>query len=122
VSRHTVEVVGGRAHYDGRSLSEWAEVVADRIHRRCRAEQVVLYGSVARGEDGADSDIDLLIVLPVVRRRHDAAVAVLRELRDLPVPVDVMVIDPDGLENESRVPGVIRAALREGRTLVPDAA
>jgi predicted nucleotidyltransferase len=117
-----VDVVGGKVLYDGRTLAEWAPVVADRIYRRCNAQRIVLFGSVARGEDGADSDIDLLVVLPTVRRRHDAAVAVLRELRDLPVPVDVAVVDPAGLQRESRVPGLVRAALREGRELAADAA
>jgi hypothetical protein len=38
-------------------------------------------------------DIDLLVPLPVVTRRHHDAVRVLRELRDLPVPVDVLTVD-----------------------------
>jgi predicted nucleotidyltransferase len=122
VSRSRIEVVGGRVLYDGQTLSDWAPVVADRIYRRCNAEQVVLFGSVARGEEGADSDIDLLVVLPVVHRRHDAAVAVLRELRDLSVPIDVMVVDPPALERERRVPGVVRVALSEGRPLAASAA
>jgi predicted nucleotidyltransferase len=122
VSRSTVDVVDGKVFYDGRTLAEWAPVVAERIYRRCGALQIVLFGSVARGDDGAESDIDLLVVLPTVRRRHDAAVDVLRELRDLPVPVDVAVVDSDGFRRESRVPGLVRAALREGRELAADAA
>jgi predicted nucleotidyltransferase len=115
-------VVDGKVHYDGRTLAEWAPVVADRIYQRCGALQIVLFGSAARGDDDAGSDIDLLVVLPTIRRRHDAAVAVLRELRDLPVPVDVAVVDSDGFRLESRVPGLVRAALREGRELAADAA
>jgi len=78
---------------------------------------VVLYGSVARGDDGPESDIDLLVVMPIVGRRHDASVRVLDELRDLPVPVDIIVVDPARLDEEASVPGVVRAALREGRVL-----
>ena len=50
-------------------------------------------------------------------RRYDDAVRVLRELRDLPVPVEVIVVDDALLERESSVPGIVRVALREGRTV-----
>ena len=113
-----VEFVDGKVLYDGQSLIAWASRVADRIVERCGATGVILYGSVARGNDGPDSDIDLLVVMPIVGRRHDTAVRVLNELRDLPVPVCITVVDPAQLDEEASVPGVVRAALREGRVLV----
>ena len=117
MSSERVEVRNGRVLYDGESLAVWAPRVADRIVERCGARRVVLYGSVARGDDGPDSDIDLLVVMPIVGRRHDAAVRVLNELRDLPVPVGITVVDPARLDEEASVPGVVRAALREGTVL-----
>ncbi len=77
----------------------------------------MLYGSVARGDDGPDSDIDLLVIMPIVGRRHDTTVRVLNELRDLPVPVNITVVDPAGIDEEASVPGVVRVAIREGRIL-----
>jgi predicted nucleotidyltransferase len=118
MERPRVELIDGKVLYDGRSLVAWASRVADRIVERCDASRVVLYGSVARGDDGPDSDIDLLVVMPIVGRRHDTSVGVLNELRDLPVPVDITVVDPAHLDEEASVPGVVRAALREGRVLV----
>jgi len=112
-----VEFVGGKVLYDGQSLIAWASRIADRIVERCGASSVILYGSVARGDDGPDSDIDLLVVMPIVGSRHDAAVCVLNELRDLPVPVDITVVDPAHLDEEASVPGVLRVAMREGRDL-----
>ena len=117
VERPRVELIDGKVLYDGRSLVAWASRVADRIVERCDANRIVLYGSVARGDDGPDSDIDLLVVMPIVGRRHDTSVRVLNELRDLPVPVDITVVDPAHLEEEASVPGVVRAAMREGRVL-----
>jgi predicted nucleotidyltransferase len=111
-------VTDGKALYEGRSLVAWAARVADRIVERCDASRVVLFGSVGRGDDGPDSDIDLLVVMPIVGRRHDASVRVLNELRDLPVPIDITVVDPAHLDEEASVPGVVRAAMREGRVLV----
>lgn len=118
VERMRVELVDGKVLYDGRSLVAWASRVADRIVERCDASRVVLFGSVARGDDGPDSDIDLLVVMPIIGRRHDTSVRVLNELRDLPVPVDITVVDPAHLDEEASVPGVVRAAMREGRVLV----
>lgn len=117
MERPRVELMNGKVLYDGRSLVAWASRVADRIVERCDASRVILYGSVARGDDGPDSDIDLLVVMPIVGRRHDTSVRVLNELRDLPVPVDITVVDPAHLDDEASVPGVVRAALREGRVL-----
>ena len=118
VNSARVVVTNGKVLYDGESLAVWAVRVAERIVERCGASRVVLYGSVARGDDGPDSDVDLLVVMPIVGRRHDAAVRVLNELRDLPVPVGMIVVDPAHLDEEARVPGLVRAALREGRVLV----
>lgn len=114
----SVAVIDGKATYDGRTLASWAPDVAQRIVERCGASTVVLFGSVATGDDGPDSDIDLLVVIPVPGRRHDTAVRVLNELRDLPVPIDVTVVDPARLDVEASVPGVVRLAMREGRVVV----
>lgn len=111
-------MIDGKVLYDGRSLVEWATGAAERIVERCDADRVVLFGSVARGDDGPDSDIDLLVVMPIVGRRHDTAVSVLNELRDLPVPVSVSVVDPSRFDEEANDPGIVRVAMREGRDLV----
>ena len=89
VNSARVEVTNGKVLYDGESLVVWASRVAERIVERCGASRVVLYGSVGRGDDGPDSDVDVLVVMPIVGRRDDAIVRVLNELRDFPVPVDI---------------------------------
>ncbi len=38
--------------------------IAERLKRDLDAEAVIVYGSVARGEAHADSDIDLLVIAP----------------------------------------------------------
>src|SRR5262245_14976933 len=115
MSRSVMEVVGGKAIYNGRPLADWVPDVIQRVFERTDALRVVVFGSVQRGDDGPDSDIDLLVVLPRITRRHDDAVRVLQQLRDLPVPVEVIVVDDGLLARESNVPGVVRVALREGR-------
>jgi predicted nucleotidyltransferase len=90
-----------------------ADVVA-RVFDRTEATRIVVFGTVARGDDAPDSDVDLVVVLPIVTRRHDDGVRVLRALRDPPVPVDVLILDQAGLEREADLPGVIRVGPARG--------
>lgn len=107
-----------RTAVEGRTLAEWVPEVVARIVGGVDPRRVVLFGSVARGEVGPDSDIDLLVVFDqIVGRRHDAAVAVLRLLRGLPVAVDIFPVDQAGLEASAQLPGLVRVALREGRVV-----
>jgi predicted nucleotidyltransferase len=77
-----------------------------------------LFGSHARGDAQADSDIDLLVVLREVTDGRRAAAAVLDLLTDLTVPVDAIVVTPEELERYGGKSGtVLRPALREGKVL-----
>ncbi len=96
------------------------EMVA-RIVRGFRPLRVVLFGSRARGDARAESDVDLLVVMPDaftgVAQRH-TAVAILDALRDLPVFKDVVVTTPDEIAQWGDVAGtVLRYALEDGKTL-----
>jgi predicted nucleotidyltransferase len=77
---------------------------------------VVLFGSVAHGADGPDSDIDLLVVLPQVEKngRHGLTVELARAIT-APVPVDLLLTDPAEIAERGDLPGMMRVALREGR-------
>lgn len=112
-----MSVIGGKALYEGRHLVEWAAELAGLIAERFDVTRIVLFGSVARGDDGPDSDIDLLVVLPIVGRRHDAAVSIMTELRGISVPVDIVVVDSARFDEQARIPGIVRVAMREGKTL-----
>lgn len=118
-SQAVVEVIDGKARYDGRTLAEWVPTVIADLVAICDPLQVILFGSVARGEDGPDSDIDVLVVLPHVDRaqRHEV-VARLRRAVTAPVPVDVFVTDPSEIERRGDVIGsLLYWPLREGRVV-----
>ena len=106
------------AHHSelGGSLADFIPIIVNIVFVGSDAERIVVFGSLARNEQGPDSDIDLLVVLPHVKSAHDDAVRIMRLLRDLPVAVDVLVTDPERLALQSKIPGIVRAALREGRT------
>ncbi|MEZ5215725.1 MAG: nucleotidyltransferase domain-containing protein [Ilumatobacteraceae bacterium] len=115
MARSRLEVIDGKALFDGRTLATWADDRTARIFQRTEATKVVVFGSEQRGDSGPDSNLDLLAVFPTVTRRHDDAVRVLRELRHLPVTIDVSVVDEATFEREATVPGLIRVARRERR-------
>ena len=92
--------------------------MAARIVRDYDPVKIILFGSHARGEAGPESDIDLLVVLPEVANKRQAAVAIRRVLRDLPVPKDIVVTTPEEIARRGDLVGtVLRPALREGKVL-----
>jgi hypothetical protein len=49
---------------EGMTRDEAIAEITRRLVDYCRPERVYLFGSVARGDDGADSDLDFCAVLP----------------------------------------------------------
>lgn len=94
--------------------------VVERVVERFDPLKVILFGSLARGEIGYDSDMDLLVVFEKVEweNKRELTVEVLRALADLPVPKDVVVTDVDEIARRGDLVGtVLRPALREGKVL-----
>jgi uncharacterized protein len=80
--------------------------------------QVILFGSHARGDAGADSDVDFLVIEPVVENRLVEWERLRRALRDFPAPVDIVVLDEKRAKRRAKVPGtMVHHALRDGRVL-----
>src|ERR1019366_5624642 len=93
--------------------------VVRRLVEAYRPEYIYLFGSVARGEAGPDSDYDLLIVVPddapPERRRSRLAY---EALRGTGTAADVLVCTRSYFERrrllQASLPGTV---LREGRAL-----
>ena len=56
------------------------------------AEQIVLFGSHARGDAGAESDLDFLVIESKVEDRAREMVRLRRALRPLRISVDVLLL------------------------------
>ena len=79
---------------------------------------IVLFGSRGRGEPRPDSDVDLLVVEPVVRSRRKEMARLADLLRPLRIPADVLVFSRAAFDKWSRIPGnVLYRAAREGKVL-----
>jgi predicted nucleotidyltransferase len=116
--RLTPQVVNGKARFDGRTLTDWVPDAVDRLVVAMNPRSIVLYGSVARGDDGPHSDIDLLVIVDDDRTRHELATTALRAVAGLDPEVDVVVVSQGSVESRRDVPGtIIRPALREGKVV-----
>jgi predicted nucleotidyltransferase len=104
--------------YAGRTLDEWVPVVVERIAASHEPEQIILFGSLARGEVDRDSDIDLLVVFRRVHDKRKRAVELRRAVADVPAPIDFVVTDLDEIERRGSIVGpVLGTATTEGRVL-----
>ena len=99
--------------------------VADKIDEMVRRivegfdpDRIILFGSHARGTAGPDSDVDLLIVMPVNGSKAEKEVEMRVALHDIRVAKDVIVVRPDEVERRRDIPGtIVRPALLEGKVL-----
>ena len=87
--------------------------------REAEPEQVILFGSYARGQALASSDLDLLVVKKEVRHQQAEMARLRRALSPLRVPVDVLVTAVARLSSAwADFPGsCLYDAVREGRVL-----
>jgi uncharacterized protein len=98
--------------------SALAEIVR-RLVQAYRPERIYLFGSMARGDAGPDSDYDLLVVVsddaPMEQRDSDLAY---RRLRGTGIGADVVVWTHSRFERRKHVVCSLPATvLREGRLL-----
>jgi uncharacterized protein len=95
-------------------INDLVRRIVDAVHPL----RIILFGSATRGERGADSDLDVLIVMPEgIHRRHTAQ-DVHQRLFGFPVPVDVLVATPGDLEKHKDNIGLIYyRILREGKEI-----
>jgi predicted nucleotidyltransferase len=94
------------------------ERMVERIVRRFHPEKVILFGSHARGDANADSDVDLLVVMAVVGSKLEQCIAIRQALRFVPVPIDILVTSPEEFAWRREVVGTIEwPAAREGKVL-----
>ncbi|MDY7104224.1 MAG: nucleotidyltransferase domain-containing protein [Actinomycetota bacterium] len=109
MGRISFAVRDDHALWNGRTLSEWVPEIVDAVVREFSPERVVLFGSVADGTDGPDSDVDLLVVLavaePVDRRRLMTEMR--RATRHVAAPHDLVVTDVRTYERDRRRPGTV---------------
>ena len=104
-------------------------VTGDFLNRMVRAivdevdpEQVILFGSRARGDQRENSDVDLIVVeaepFGPERSRHKEMVRLYHALAGFLVPADVLVYSHEDVDYwRDSLNHVLARALREGKVL-----
>ena len=89
-----------------------------RIAELFHPEKIILFGSMARGEDTYDSDVDLLVIMRVVDDRRKLMVEMRRAVTGMGLPKDIIVLSSDEFERKMNIPGTIAyPAAHEGKVL-----
>lgn len=92
--------------------------IISQIVKKFHPEKIVLFGSYARGEANPDSDIDLLVVMPVEGSKREKAVEIGVALHNIKIPKDIIVTTPEEFEWKKDVCGTIeKPAFRHGKIL-----
>lgn len=92
--------------------------MVNRIVEQFHPEQIILFGSHARGAAGRDSDVDLLVVMPVEGSKRQKMVEIGLALHDIPLPKDILVSTPEEFAWRKEIIGTIEhPAAREGEVL-----
>lgn len=86
--------------------------VIRRIVKIAKPEKIIIFGSYARGETKIDSDIDVLVIKRVKKRRR-LAQKIYKGLIGIPVGVDVLVETPERLKILNNTP-FYKRILEEG--------
>lgn len=111
--------VYANGRWDERSLREWVPAVVDDIVTKYDPAKIILFGSVAEGQEGPDSDLDLLVVLDEVDPADRARL--MGEIRfsiNAPIAIDIFVTDLEECDRRKDVIGSMHyVPLREGEVV-----
>jgi uncharacterized protein len=92
------------------------EEIVGRIVEAARPEQVLLFGSTARGTTGPHSDLDFLIIKAGRYEARNVAGLIYQRMRGITRSIDLVIVTPKQVrENRNSPFSVVYPALREGR-------
>ena len=94
------------------------ESVATQIGIASHAQNVVLFGSYARGDAREESDVDLLIIAESDLPRFKRSCELYKLFRPYPFPMDLIVYTPKEIEKGKRSPvSFVSRVLQEGEVV-----
>jgi predicted nucleotidyltransferase len=99
-------------------VTQAIDAMVRRLVERFAPEQIILFGSHARGTAGPDSDVDLLVVMPVTGSKRAKQFELRMALHEFKVPKDIILVTPEEMGRRRHLVGtIVRPALREGKVL-----
>ena len=101
-----------------KAIRSQIQEMTSRIVAQFHPDQIILFGSHARGDAHPDSDVDLLVVMPVDGSKREKMIEIGVALHDIPLPKDIIVSTPEEFAWRKEIIGTIeRPAVREGEVL-----
>ena len=102
-------------HIDRATIRAIAQLIVERFD----PEQVILFGSQARGEVGEHSDVDLLVVLRADVQRPRRGNPIRRAIAErFVLPIDIVIRSTEAVAEHRNDPySLIHKALEEGEVL-----
>ena len=95
-----------------------ANEVTRRILETVQPQRVLLFGSSVRGQFTKDSDLDVLVIVRGPVHRRKLAQKIIRNLRGVGAPVDIVVAtEEDVAQYGDKYGSILRPALMEGQVL-----
>ena len=103
---------------------EKVQAAVQRIIEIAKPISIILFGSYVWKKIGPDSDLDILIVVDDgVENCRAESVRIRRELRNISMAFDILVIRQSDLDRVADVPGLIyETVLKEGEIVYEEAA
>lgn|GEM_PF-2494775 len=103
----------GETQSNAKVIEAAARLIADQT----RPSKIILFGSRAQDDD-VDGDVDFLVIKRQVVRRRSEIVELLRLLKPLRIPADILLYSEDEVDEGSQVLGsVLNDALSKGKVM-----
>ena len=94
------------------------EEIVRRIVHAVDPEKIILFGSRARGDSRAQSDLDVLVIMESTKPRWERSIPLFGALSDIMIPMDILVYTPEEVREWSNVRQAFpTTAVREGKVL-----
>jgi len=94
------------------------DTVVQKIVQAFHPKKVILFGSYAYGKPSVDSDVDLLIIAESTERPAQRAIRVVKQLLDVPFPMDVLVRTPQEVRQRLQINDCfMREIVEQGQVL-----
>lgn len=92
--------------------------ITKQIIEKYKPEKIILFGSIARGDFGPDSDLDFLVIKKKTPRYRIDRMHQLRSLIDYSIATDFLIYRPDEFEKRLQMGDpFLKVVAEEGKVL-----
>lgn len=100
------------------SDSDVIKAITERIVNGFHPQRIILFGSRARGDAGARSDYDILVIMPLTKTRRVLMGEIDNSLWGLGIGRDIVILSDEEYNDTRDIPGTIaQVADKEGITI-----